>query len=148
MNVVQLAMADDTAVMRDKVRSAMACMPNKSRRQEKQVRLSPCADSTEKRNQLRRKLLARRPVLLREDGTWGERAVVNVAHTVEALASCQARLVQQGVTCAVVLEHPKRGTMVYAASVPVGREPHAAWPYLTPTQRQTWQRLTHPGRTG
>lgn len=142
MQALRIAMGDDTAVVRDKVRTAMACVPTKSRRQEKLVRLSPCADSTEKRNKLRHKLLARRPVLLREDGTWGERTVVNVAHTVEALASCQARLVQQGVTCAVVLDHPKRGTMVYAASVPMGREQHAAWPYLTATQRQTWRRLT------
>lgn len=140
MQALRIAMADDTAVVRDKVRTAMACVPTKSRRQEKLVRLSPCADSTEKRNKLRHKLLARRPVLLRADGTWSERAVLNVAHTVEALAAWNARLVQKGPTCAVVLEHPVRGIMVYAASVPVGREPHAAWPFLSEAQRQAWQR--------
>ena len=144
MELLHLVSRDASAVLRDTDRTNLACVPRKSRRAQKQMQLVPRPDDTVlARNQLRHKLLARRMVLLRADGRLCEQPVANVARTLEALRAWNARVARRSSSSALVLEHPQRGTLVYAVSPmdgPRGAVPqeHAAWPFLTATQQQQW----------
>lgn len=137
---LRIAAADDTAVLRDTHRTNLNCVQTQSRRGQKKFRVQPCTDATAERNRLRRKLRSRCLVVMLPDGGWSTRKVVNVESTLLGFAHMQARLVENAKSSALLLDHPQRGTLVYAATPPCGKYCHVAWPYLTVEQQGKWAR--------
>lgn len=135
---LRIAATDATAVLRDTHRTNLNCVPTQSRRGQKKFRVQPCPDATAQRNRLRHKLRARCLVLLQPDGRWAEREVLDVESTLRGFARMHARLVEDAGSAALLLEHPKRGTLVYAATPPCGKCRHVAWPHLTTEQQSKW----------